>query len=229
MNARRGGAVIELLGAPGAGKSGLADALAALDGVVVVKDHTRGDLPSLAWSMARSLPIVVAPPPDIDRRRWAAWAARVTAAGHVAAHRIGEGAKTVVFDQGPAYTLVRMLQMCSRQQGNEWWSQRCAETASLLDLVVLVDADPDVLAERVRGRDKIHAADQLADASLLTYLDTERRACHQVADALARDGAEVIRVITSDVPLEVEAETVLAALQKRDRREEFGGAIGQVG
>ena len=53
MSARRDGAVVELLGAPGAGKSGLADALAALDGVTVVKDHSRGDLSALAWSKPR--------------------------------------------------------------------------------------------------------------------------------------------------------------------------------
>ena len=120
MSGRRGGAVVELLGAPGAGKSGLADALAALDGVTVVKDHSRSDLSTLAWSMARSLPVAVTPPPDVDRRRWASWAARVTAARHVARHRIEQGARMVVFDQGAAYTLVRMMQMRMRPHGSAW-------------------------------------------------------------------------------------------------------------
>ena len=41
MTARRTGLVVELLGAPGAGKSGLAEGTGQIDGVTVVKDHAR--------------------------------------------------------------------------------------------------------------------------------------------------------------------------------------------
>ncbi len=214
MNGRPTGRVIELLGAPGCGKTGLARALAAHEGVVVVKDHQAGDLSSLAWSMARSWPVAVAPPADVDRRRWASWAARVTAARHVAASRIAAGASTVVFDQGAAYTLVRMLPVRRRKHGNEWWSQRCSETASMLDLVVLVDADPGVLVQRLRDRRKDHVADHLSDDGLRDYLDAERRDAHLVADSLARDGADVIRLITTAASLADQAATILAALDR---------------
>lgn len=212
MNGHRPGAVVELLGAPGSGKSGLAAALAGRDGVTVVKDHRRGDLSALAWSMARSWPVAVAPPPDVDRRRWVSWAARVTAASHVANSRLADGARTVVFDQGAAYTLVRMLQVRRRQHGNVWWTQRCTETAGLLDLLVIVDADIDTLAGRLNSRRKEHHADGLSAEALHAYLATERRDCHFVADALAREGADVLRLVTTDVPVEEQVETVLAAL-----------------
>lgn len=217
MSARRDGAVVELLGAPGAGKSGLADALAVLDGVTVVKDHSRGDVSALAWSMAKSWPVAVAPPPDVDRRRWASWAARVTAARHVARHRIAQGARMVVFDQGAAYTLVRMMQMRQRPHGGAWWTQRCVETAGLLDLLVILDADTDTLAERVRGRRKRHHADDLDTESLHAYLDDERRSVHRVADSLAREGAEVLRLVTSDTSIEEQVTLVLEALDAHAR------------
>jgi hypothetical protein len=215
VNTRRGGAVVELLGAPGAGKSGLADALAALDGVTVVKDHSRGDLSALAWSMARAWPVAVAPPPDVDRRRWVSWAARVTAAQHVARHRMSQGARTVVFDQGAAYTLVRMMQLRDRPHGSAWWTQRCVETASLLDLLVIVDADTATLANRVRGRRKQHVTDDLDNESLRAYLDSERRHVHRVADALAREGAEVLRLKTTELTLEQQVVLVRQALRRR--------------
>ena len=215
MSARRDGAVVELLGAPGAGKSGLADALAALDGVTVVKDHSRGDLSALAWSMARSWPVAVAPPPDVDRRRWVSWAARVTAAQHVARHRMAHGARTVVFDQGAAYTLVRMMPLRERPHGSAWWTQRCVETASLLDLLVIVDADTSTLATRLRGRHKPHHADGLDTESLHAYLDGERRDVHRVADALAREGAEVLRLVTTELTVERQVALVRRALGQR--------------
>jgi hypothetical protein len=215
VSARRDGAVVELLGAPGAGKSGLADALAALDGVTVVKDHSRGDLSALAWSMARSWPVAVAPPPDVDRRRWVSWAARVTAAQHVARHRMAHGARTVVFDQGAAYTLVRMMPLRERPHGSAWWTQRCVETASLLDLLVIVDADTPTLAKRLRGRHKPHHADGLDAESLHAYLDGERRDVHRVADALAREGAEVLRLVTTELTVERQVALVRRALGQR--------------
>ena len=212
MNTQRG-AVVELLGAPGAGKSWLAVALAALDAVAVVKDHARGDLSALAWSMARSLPVAVAPPPDVDRRRWVSGAARVTAAQHVARHRFAHGAQTVVFDQGAAYTLVRMLQLRNRPHGSVWWTQRCAETARLLDLLVIVDADTDTLAGRVRERRKAHLTDGFDEEGLRGYLETERRSVHRVADALAREGADVLRLVTTQLTVEQQVARVRQALE----------------
>lgn len=218
MSGRLGGAVVELLGAPGAGKSGLADGLAALDGVTVVKDHARGDLSALVWSMARSWPVAMAPPPDVDRRRWVSWAARVTAAQHVARNRMARGARTVVFDQGAAYTLVRMMQLQHRPHGSAWWTQRCVETARLLDLLVIVDADTGTLANRVRRRNKEHLADGFDTEGLRAYLEAERRSVHRVADALAREGAEVLRLVTTDLTVEQQVALVRATLLHHARQ-----------
>ena len=214
MNARPAGLVVELLGAPGTGKSGLARALSELDGVTVVKDHQRGDLSTLAWSLARSWPVAVAPPHDVDRRRWAAWAGRVTAASQIAEARFASGARTVVFDQGAAYTLVRMMQVRSRPHGNVWWWSRCLETAGLLDLLVILDADNDVLARRLRTRSKEHEADTMESPTLGDYLARERRACHEVADVLAREGADVRRIITTDTTVEEQVDIVREALER---------------
>jgi broad-specificity NMP kinase len=216
VNRRRPGLVVELLGAPGSGKSALATALEGREGVTVVKDHQPGDRPALAWSMARSWRLAGAAPPQVDRRRWVAWAARLGAAPHVARRRIARGAGTVVFDQGAAYTLVRMLQLRRRHPGNVWWERRCTDTACLLDLLVLVDADTPTLAARLRARRKDHPAEELEPGRLHEYLDAERRGCHEVADALAQEGAEAIRLVTTGMTPEEQVAEVLAALADAD-------------
>lgn len=214
MNGHRRGSVVELLGAPASGKSALAEALSELEGVTVVKDHRRSDLSTLAWGVARAWPVAVTPPPDVDRLRWAAWTGRLAAASRIAGIRLATGASTVVFDQGAAYTLVRMLELRHRPSGNVWWWSRCLETAGLLDLLVILDADNATLARRVRDRDKQHRAVELPPARLHQYLTAERRGCHLVADVLAREGAEVRRIITTDTPLGEQVQIVQEALAR---------------
>jgi hypothetical protein len=95
-----------------------------------------------------------------------------------------------------------------------WWWGRCLETAGLLDLLVILDADNATLARRVRDRDKQHRAVELPPARLHQYLTAERRGCHIVADVLAREGAEVRRIITTDTPVGEQVQIVQEALAR---------------
>ncbi len=212
----RAGFVVELLGPPGAGKSGLARALSQIAGVTVVKDHDRHDVAAAARAVPHALPVALShPPAGVDRVRWAAWAGRLAAAPRVARHRIAAGAGTVVFDQGAAYTLARMLEVRRYPAGNAWWWRRSMETADLLDLLVILDADTDTLVRRVRSRDKAHAVSAQPAETVRTYLAKERAACHQVADVLAREGTNARRVITTEVSVAEQAEIVMTLLHRR--------------
>jgi hypothetical protein len=218
VNKHRRGSVVELLGAPASGKSALAEALAEVDGVTVVKDHRRSDLAALAWAVVRSWRVAAARPPrDVNPLRWAAWTGRLSAATHMANTRLGTGAATVVFDQGPAYTLVRMLELRHRPAGNKWWWDRCLETASSLDLLVLLDAENVTLARRISLRDKEHRAAELPTAELDDYLTAERRGCHLVADILANEGTEVHRIVTTATPIEEQVRIIQDALARHTR------------
>lgn len=213
---RRAGFVVELLGPPGVGKSGLADALSEVAGVSVVKNHTRHDVTAAAAAVPHALPAALShPPPGVDRKRWAAWAGRLAAAPRVARHRIAEGASTVVFDQGAAYTLVRMLDVRRHPAGNTWWWRRSIETADLLDLLVVLDADTDTLLRRVQARDKAHVVDRRPADEARSYLERERASCHLVADVLAREGASARRMITTEVSVPQQAEIVMTLLHRR--------------
>ena len=212
------GAVVEIIGAPGSGKSTLARAMGAIDGISVVKDHHPGDRPALARSAMRSWPVALAAPSDVDRLRWVAWTGRVSAAPTIARHRLTNGTTMVVFDQGAAYTLVRMAGMRRRRRGNRWWWSRTLRTAQLLDVLVVLDADTDSLAERIRNRGKAHASSQLSAPALHGYLTEQRRAVHAIADVLAREGTDVRRIVSSETTVAEQVALVLEAVSSHPAR-----------
>ena len=210
------GFVVELLGPPGAGKTVLARTLAEVPGVTVVEDHDRHDLPAAAAAVPHALPAMLShPPAGVDRVQWATCAGRLAAAPRVARHRLAEGASTVVFDQGAAHALVRMLGVRRRPAGNAWWWRRSVETANLLDLLVVLDADPDTLLGRRRGGHGSTLVDGPPSDAARDRVGQERTACAIVADVLAREGARTRRLVTSEVSVHEQAEIVMALLHRR--------------
>jgi AAA domain-containing protein len=192
--------VLELMGPPGSGKSTVARRLADEPHLVVVKDHERGDLPALVRGVLAALPVLgTRPAAGVSRIRWAAWAGRVTAAADVVGRRADAGARVVVLDQGPAYTLGRMAPVRRRPAFMTWWQHRMRSCADLLDGVVLLDADASTLMARVQSRTKHHAARGLAADAALRLLRAEQERCRAVAEHLERRGVPVIRLDTGQL------------------------------
>lgn len=205
-------AVVELLGVPASGKSSLASALAALQGAVVVKEHRAGDLPALLGGVVRATPVLLARPPSgTNRLRWVAWSGRLAAAPAVVErHR---KADLVVLDQGPAYTLGRMLDVRQTERGNRWWEGRVRETARTLDLLVLLEASSTIVTERLHGRPKHHRAATLDASAAAGYLAAERETCRAVVDGLGRAGTPVLHLDTGRLSIAEQVESVAAALR----------------
>jgi hypothetical protein len=194
---RTGARTIEVFGPPASGKSSVAAALAAVPGLVTLKDHGPADLPPLAWAAIRAWPVLtVAPPDGVGRRRWTAWAGRLGAAPRIVRHRLHDGAETVLLDQGPAYTLGRLATLRQRARSLGWWQHRLAESVQLLDVLVLLDADTTTLAARLRRRSKSHVAKDLSEGALAAYLDREQQICRAVAEAFEAAGGKVLRLDT---------------------------------
>jgi len=196
--------VIELLGPPGSGKSTLAARLGVLDGSKVVKDHSPGDLPALLRGIASAGTVLARrPPAGVSRTRWVAWAGRVAAVEDVVGVREARGAQLVVLDQGPAYTLWRMADGCRSRRAAGWWHGQLAAYAQLLDTLVLLDADPLVLYDRLRVRGKDHpGARRLDECSFREDVAEATHGYRVMAAWLELAGVPVVRLDTSRVTLE---------------------------
>jgi hypothetical protein len=188
--------VVELVGAPGTGKSTVAAEIATVPGVVLLKDHRPTDLPALAWSaMTAGRPVVSRPPDGVSRRRWVAWLGRVGAAPRCVRRRLASGAHAVVLDQGPVYTLGRMAGPADADPAVARWQRaRLSECRRLLDVVVLLDGDTELLTGRIRSRAKFHPAGDLPLAATRAFVDCERAASRRVVDLVAATGGIVVRL-----------------------------------
>ncbi len=212
--------VLELMGAPGSGKTTMARRLEDEPGIVVVKDHETGDLPALLRGVLVAHPVLGASPVEgVSRVRWAAWAGRVTAAADIVERRVDAGAQVVVLDQGPAYTLTRMAPVRRSHAAATWWDHRLRCWADLLAGVVLLDADADVLLERIRARPKHHAAQGLAPDTAIRALKAEQATYRGIADRLERMAVPVLRLDTGLLDPDNQMRAVRAALLAQPARE----------
>ena len=87
-----------------------------------------------------------------------------------------------------------------------------------LDVLVILDADTDILAERIRDRDKEHESRRLSAPALHGYLTEQRRAVHAIADVFAREGADVRRIVSSETTTAEQVSLVLNAVSSHPVR-----------
>jgi hypothetical protein len=152
-------------------------------------------------------------PDGVTPPRWLAWAGRLRAAPAMAARRAKSGARVVVFDQGPAYSLVRMSSLVDSAAAHRWWYAQARATARLLDTLVVLDADLATLVTRVHSRSKAHVCQDLDESGTLRYLETERRRAEQVVDVLDRTGCTVVRIDTGHIEAAAQVSEVMSVLE----------------
>lgn len=209
--------LVELVGAPGAGKSTVFAALQAADRAVVGRPIlTRSrNAPWLSVQAALLLGTLVRRR-ALDRRWYPnmiAMSAELRALPRVLERRApGE---ILVFDQGPLFTLTRPRMLDARLHA---WSGATFELwMTLLDVVVWLDAPDAELIARIRARPKTHRIKDARDEDARDWIARDRERFGPVLDRVeaAPGGPAVLRFDTSQHAPEAVARDVLAAAGSR--------------
>lgn len=184
--------VVELAGPAGAGKSTLAGVLPTI-GVPCRLGVVTGR-PRLALALLRVLPMLVAAR-TTSRGRW--WTvAELRSIAYVGAWRralaAGAADGLVVLDHGPVFRLAALdawgPPMVRSAAFRRWWGAACGRWASVLTLVVWLDAADDVLVRRIVERDRAHRVRDAADGEAAAFLGLYRGAFRRVLDRITGPG-----------------------------------------
>jgi deoxyadenosine/deoxycytidine kinase len=125
--------------------------------------------------------------------------------------------KAIIFDEGPVYMLSR-IQVFGHKALNtgffeEWWHTSVSHWANLVDVIVWLDADDSVLAQRLRTRNQQYPIGDTTDRSLREFLARYRLAFERVISELtACNGPKVIRFTTHDQSIKQIADKLICGL-----------------
>jgi hypothetical protein len=200
--------IIEVVGPAGAGKSTIATEMITVAGVRVVCSMTDAmPVGRRVTSMLRATPRVVrlAVTGSLSTRQ-IAWVGRLHAYESLLAHP-SEG--ILVLDQGPIYTLSRLIAARPASAGDGWYASRIEACAHRLDAVVVLDARDEVLIERIRSRDKTHTVKYSTESEAASAIDSQRGEIERVVSAAAAHG---LTVLTFDTATRTAADIAREAL-----------------
>ena len=206
--------VAEIVGPAGSGKSTLAGALKRRDGRVLAGLGVWGlPAPLLLSTALRSLPQLF----GMWRRRgslgWdeAGLVVRLNALGRLVGRETSRADRLLLLDEGAVFALAKLRVFGG---DGEAQSARMAERwAGSLEAVVWLDAPDEVLARRIRGRDKPHRMKSCTDGEISAFLARYRYAYERVVEELsARGRLKVIRVSTDEGTPDQIAEKVLSGI-----------------
>ena len=207
--------VAEIVGPAGSGKSTLAGALGRRDGRVRAGLGVWGlPAPLLLSTALLSLPQLL----GMWRRRGAfGWGeaglvVRLNALGRLLRRESSHPDRFLVLDEGTVFALAKLRAFGG--DGGGQWSRLAERWADSLDAVVWLDAPDEVLARRIRGRDKPHRMKGCSDEEISAFLARYRDAYERVISELcARRRLKVIRVSTDTGTPQQIADEVLSGIE----------------
>jgi energy-coupling factor transporter ATP-binding protein EcfA2 len=110
---------------------------------------------------------------------------------------------TQMFDEGPVFSMAWLRgfghETMRDRVADEWWRATIQEWASLIDVVVVLDAPDLVLAQRIRERAHDHEVKQFPDHEIAWWMARFRRALEWVLSEMSQHGGpRVMRLCSED-------------------------------
>lgn len=223
---------LEILGAPAAGKTSLREELCVAPGVAPVSIYwSLRHLPRFLRTAVSLAPIALRQ--EIKTRypkKAYRWMARLDASLAVLARAAKPGVSVLVLDQGPVFTMARLLEAfpaaARTTQLNRWWSHAVESWAQALDAIVVLDATDDVLLSRIRSRSKPHALKQESPAKARHGILRERLLQDAaIAEIRQHRPIPVLRFDTSREPVGRIAAQTMTKLGRSASTTDAGGAL----
>jgi thymidylate kinase len=129
------------------------------------------------------------------------------------------GDDVVIFDEGPIFSMAWLRgfghETLRGESSTDWWQPTLRRWSSVMDAVVVLDAPDELLARRIRARPQWHEVKELPEPEIARWMARFRQALDWVLVELVRyGGPAVVRLSTSDEPVERMADRVIEALQE---------------
>jgi thymidylate kinase len=216
-----------LIGLAGAGKSTITRCLPKYSNQIVVEDlpslRRQGDIPFFSLNTMLCLPTFISQLMNkrggrLLSRDEMVWMVLLQGWHRRLRRRAADGEKVIILDQGPVFLLMLLQRYGPANlkwpNARRWWLRMSRKWADTLDGAVWLDAPDEVLAQRIRAREKWHGVKERFDAEGIEYLQQYRVAFEEVISVMSasRDGFKVVRLNTGVQSQEQSAKRVLASL-----------------
>jgi thymidylate kinase len=127
--------------------------------------------------------------------------------------------RIIILDEGPVFAL-SWLDMFFARNGDRvpasWRRRVVAEWATLLDVVVFIDASDLTLAKRIRTREKPHMMKDLPDDEIFGFSAGFRRAFERAIGELSEAGHVVVDTLSTETgPQDENAARLMSRLKPR--------------
>ena len=212
--------VVELVGPAGAGKTTLAQGVSSRDRSVRAGLSLWGlPRPQLVKSTIALLPTILRSLLGRGRLK-AAQIAQMIRLGALRRVVDDEAQKhrVILLDEGPVFALSWFDVFHSRDMKpvDGWRRRVVADWASLLDVVVFIDAADSTLAQRIREREKPHMVKNSSDEEIYGFSAGFRKAFDRVVAEFSRAGNLMVDALRTDRLREDESATrLMSALARR--------------
>jgi hypothetical protein len=225
--------VVELVGPAGAGKTTLLQVLSQSDPKVLIGAHPQirniGHLPFFIWNALLLLPVFLRLFQNRERLTWPDIARVIRLKGwpRFLGRQMSNVGQVIILDQGPVYTLATLRgfgpEGLNSQGLERWWHGMLKQWASILDMIIWLDAPNTVLMTRINTRGKVHSVKGKSDQAAFEFLAQYRAAYEEVISMLSinASGPKVLRFDTAQVSLDEIANRVLATCNLKHGKDDI--------